>query len=103
MKQEYRLEDVRVRSYIALRNMYVLVHAVLFFLSLVLGAKARLSLLFKKICEKAQRFFEIAMFFHYAVADGIHRVLFGVPAQPMTEPADKPDRQLRFAFDRPPT
>jgi len=73
------------------------------FLSLVLGANARLSMLFKKICEKAQRFFEIATFFHYPVADGIHRVLFGVPAQPMTEPPDKPDRQLRFAFDRPPT
>ena len=47
-----------------------------------------LKVLFERVCDKAQRFYEIATFFHYAVADGIHRLLFAsrtgphLPAQP---------------------
>jgi len=51
---------------------------ILFFVSVVIGTRARLNLIFKKVCEKAKRFYEIAAFFHYAVADGIHRLLFGL-------------------------
>ncbi len=38
------VEDARVRSYRALRNTYVLDHAVFYLVSAVLGAKARLNL-----------------------------------------------------------
>jgi len=72
VKQAYRLEDVRVRSYVALRNVFALVLAVLYFVSVVIGAKAKLNLIFKRLCEKAKRFYEIATFYQYAVADGIH-------------------------------
>jgi len=78
VKQAQGLEDVRVRGYVALRNMYALVHAVLYFVSVVIGAKAKLNLIFsegvcdKRVCEKAKRFYEIATFYQYAVADGIH-------------------------------
>jgi hypothetical protein len=103
LKQAYRVEDVRVRRYTALRNTYVLVHAVMYFVSAVIGTKARLTILFKKLCEKAKRFFEIATFFHYAVADGIYRVLFGSPWRTSRPPAGPPDLQQRFAFARPPS
>ena len=103
LKQAYHMEDVRVRSYAALRNTYVLVHAVMYFVSVVIGTKARLTILFKKLCEKAKRFFEIATFFHYAVADGIHRVLFGSPLHSPRQPTGPPDLQRRFAFARPPS
>lgn len=78
IKQSYQLEDVRVRSYVALRNTVVLVHAVFYFISKILGQRLKLNILLKKICEKAQRFFEIPAFKCYAIADGIYKVLFSM-------------------------
>ena len=103
VKQAYRLEDVRVRSYVALRNMYAFVTAVLYFVSVVIGAKAKLSLIFKRVCEKAKRFYKIAMFYQYAVADGIHRLLFGSPGGPLPPPPPRDPGQLLLAFAKPPT
>ena len=64
--------------------------------------RVRLSCgLFEHVCEKAQRFYEIASFFRYAVADGIHRLLFGSPTGPRREARAQPEsgRQLMpFAF-----
>jgi hypothetical protein len=76
IKQAYNLEDVRVLSYSALRNMMVLVQAVFYFVSVELGKKLKLNILLKKIFEKAKRFFEIPDFKQYAIADGIYKVLF---------------------------
>jgi hypothetical protein len=76
IKQAYNLEDVRVLSYTALRNMMVLVQAVFYFVSVELGKKLKLNILLKKIFEKAKRFFEIPDFKQYAIADGIYKVLF---------------------------
>ena len=76
IKQAYNLEDVRVLSYTALRNMMVLVQAVFYFISVELGKKLKLNILLKKIYEKAKRFFEIPDFRQYAIADGIYRILF---------------------------
>jgi hypothetical protein len=103
VKQAYRLEDVRVRSYVALRNMYALVTAALYFVSVVIGTKAKLSLIFKRVCEKAKRFYEIATFYQYAVADGIHRLLFGSPGGPAPPPPPSDPGQLLLAFAKPPT
>lgn len=76
LKQSYNLEDIRVRSYTALRNVYALLNAVFFFVSVVLGTRSKLRLLFRELCVRARRFFEIASFYQYAIADGIHRLLF---------------------------
>ncbi len=76
IKQAYNLEDVRVLSYTALRNMVVLVQAVFYFVSVELGKKLKLNILLKRIYEKAKRFFEIPDFRQYAIADGIYRILF---------------------------
>ena len=76
IKQAYNLEDVRVLSYTALRNMMVLVQAVFYFVSVELGKKLKLNILLKKIFEKAKRFFEIPDFKQYAIADGIYKMLF---------------------------
>jgi hypothetical protein len=103
VKQAYRLEDVRVRSYVALRNVYALVTAVLYFVSVVIGTKAKLNLIFKQVCEKAKRFYEIATFYQYAVADGIHRLLFGSRGGPAPPPPSSDPGQLVLAFAKPPT
>ena len=76
LKQEYNLEDVRVRSYPGLRNTVSFLLAVFYFLSVYLGRKLKLNILLKKIYEKAKRFFQIPPFKHYALADGIFRILF---------------------------
>jgi hypothetical protein len=101
IKQSYHLEDVRVRSYAALRNTYVLVHAVFYFVSVVIGTKAKLNLIFKKVCEKAKRFYEIATFFQYAVADGIHRLLFASRTGPHEPEPARSEGQLVFDFLEP--
>lgn len=74
IKQAYQLEDVRVLSYTALRNIVVLVQAVFYFISVELGKKLKLNILLKKIFEKAKRFFEIPDFRQYAIADGIYKI-----------------------------
>ena len=71
IKQSYRLEDLRVRSDVALWNLYALVDAVFYFISVVIGASAKLNLIFKRVCEKARRFYEVAASFQYTIAAGI--------------------------------
>lgn len=101
IKQSYHLEDVRVRSYIALRNVYALVHAAFFFVSVIMGTQSKLNLIFKKICGKAKRFYEISAFFQYAIADGIHRTLFGSRTGPHPPPQQISSGQLAFGFLNP--
>jgi hypothetical protein len=101
IKQSYHLEDMRVRSYIGLRNTCALVHAIFYFVSVMIGAKAKLNLIFKKVCEKAKRFYEITPFFQCAIADGIHRLLFASRTGPHEPPTRPPTGQLAFPFLNP--
>jgi len=100
LKQAYALEDVRVRSYAALRSLYALLNAVFYFVSVILGAKAKRNLIFKKVCEKAKRFYEIATFYQYALADGLHRLLFAT--RHSAPPPPPPSKQLLLDFAKPP-
>lgn len=102
VKQSYNLEDLRVRSYTALRNLWVLVHAIFYFVSVVIGTRSKLSLIFKKVCEHAKRFYEIAAFYHYAVAAGIHRLLFASRRGYAPPPERPPSPQREFPFAQPP-
>lgn len=99
LKQEYHLEDIRVRRYNALRNTIVLVHAVFYFLSVYLGRSLKINILLKKILEKAKRFFQLPVFKHYAIADGIYRILFGVKwTQEKIPKEDSAQRVFKFAM-----
>jgi hypothetical protein len=100
LKQEYHLEDIRVRSYNSLRNTIALVHAVFYFLSVYLGRSIKIDILLKKILEKAKRFFQIPVFKHYAVADGIYRILFGAKweSSEKTLKENTGQRFFKFAF-----
>ncbi|MDO8489159.1 MAG: transposase [Candidatus Omnitrophota bacterium] len=100
LKQEYHLEDIRVRSYNSLRNTIALVHAVFYFLSVYLGRSLKINILLKKIMEKAKRFFQIPVFKHYAIADGIYRILFGAKWEsPDKIPKENTgQRFFKFAF-----
>ena len=71
-------------------------------LSVVIGAKAKLNLIFKRVCEKAKRLYEVASSYQYAVADGIHRLLFASRSGPRMPPPKVHTGQLVLPFLAPP-
>lgn len=75
IKQSYNLEDVRVRSYIAIRNITVIVNAIAYFTSIYMGLALKLKMMVHKIFILSKRFFGIPSFFNYAMADGIFELL----------------------------
>lgn len=75
IKQSYNLEDVRVRSYTAIRNTAAMVHAIAYFTSVYMGLSLKLKLCVQKIFILSKRFFGVPTFFQYAMADGIFELL----------------------------
>jgi hypothetical protein len=75
IKQSYNLEDLRVRSYISIRNTVAMVHAIAYFTSVYMGLSLKLKVAVQKIFILSKRFFGIPSFFHYAMADGICELL----------------------------
>ena len=63
--------------------------------------EGQLNLIFKKVCEKAKRFYEVTAFFQYAIADGIHRLLFASRTGPHEPPVRPVTGQLAFDFLNP--
>ncbi len=98
IKQGYKLEDIRVLKYVGLRNTAVLLSAVFFFISVILGIGLKLRILLKKIYEKAKRFFEIPPFKQYAICDGIYSILFGKNLSPPVC-RDEPIAQMVLPLD----
>lgn len=75
IKQSYNLEDFRVRSYVSIRNITVLVHAIAYFTSIYMGTKIKLNIMVQKIFILSKRIFGVPTFFNYAMADGIYELL----------------------------
>lgn len=75
IKQSYNLEDIRVRTYIGIRNITAMVHAIAYFSSVYMGMKLKLKILVQKIFILAKRFFGVPVFYNYAMADGIYELL----------------------------
>jgi len=75
IKQSYNLEDIRVQSYISIRNLTVIVHAIAYFTSIYMGMNLKLKIMVQKIFILSKRFFGIPTFFNYAMADGIFELL----------------------------
>lgn len=75
IKQSYNLEDVRVRSYTAIRNTVAMVHAIAYFTSVYMGLSLKLKVAVQKIFILSKRFFGVPTFFQYAMADGIAELL----------------------------
>lgn len=75
IKQSYNLEDIRVRTYNAIRNITAIVHAIAYFTSIYMGMNLKLKLMVQKVFILSKRFFGIPTFYHYAMADGIFELL----------------------------
>ena len=97
-KQSYQIEDVRVMSYERLRNMFCLVMAAMFFTSVVLGTKMKLSILVSHVFKAAKRLFGIPDFRYYALSDGLKAVLTRFPRRspPPGTGKSHPDQFLLF-------
>jgi hypothetical protein len=99
IKQCYNLEDIRVRHYVAIRNMAVLILAVSYFAAVWLGDNLKLKMLMERIYLVSKRFFGVPTFFNYAIADGLYNLLFADKAGiGDVVKAKKPDFQLCFNF-----
>lgn len=99
IKQCYNLEDIRVRSYISIRNTVVLVLAVSYFAAVYLGHNIKLRLLVERVFLVSKRFFGVPSFFNYAIADGIYNLLFPDKTALLgLSPDGIDDFQLHFEF-----
>ncbi|MBF0369358.1 MAG: transposase [Magnetococcales bacterium] len=74
VKQSYSLEDIRVLTYERLQNMVVLVNAVAFFTTVILGTRLKLDILATHLTKASKRVFGVPDFRFYALADGIREV-----------------------------
>jgi len=99
IKQCYNLEAIRVRHYVSIRNLVVLILAVAYFAAVYLGDNLKLKMLVERIYLVSKRFFGVPTFFNYAIADGLYNLLFpdktGIHNGLRTK---KPEFQLRFSF-----
>ncbi|MFQ6093927.1 MAG: hypothetical protein ACE5OR_14850 [bacterium] len=98
IKQSYNLEDIRVRTYTAIRNLVVLVLAVSYFAAVYLGQNLKLKILVERIFLVSKRFFGVPSFFNYAMADGLHNLLFPDKTGLKTKRGNTEDFQLCFSF-----
>jgi len=97
-KQSYNLEDIRVLRYRRLCNLTALVLAASYFAAVHLGDRLRLAVLTRRVLRAARRFYGIASFRYYAIADGISYILNRLGKGPLCSSAPPPDdRQLCFS------
>jgi hypothetical protein len=75
VKQSYKVEDIRVQTYVRLQNMMALVLAAAFFAAVHIGGKLKLVTLSAIIIKASKRIFGVAAFRYYAIADGIKELL----------------------------
>jgi hypothetical protein len=75
IKQSYKLEDIRVQTYIRLQNMMALVCAAAYFTTVHIGGRLKLATLTAIIIRASKRIFGVAPFRYYAIADGIKELL----------------------------
>lgn len=75
VKQCYGLENVRVRKYEALRNLFAILQAVVYFATAWMGQYARHGILAHHAITAAKRFFGSPEFVYYAIADGVGEIL----------------------------
>ena len=75
VKQSYRLEDIRVRSYRSLKNLVALVLCAAYFAAVHLGEALHLRALTHNVIRAAKRIFGVPDFHYHAIADGIAAIL----------------------------
>jgi hypothetical protein len=86
LKQSYKLEDIRVLKYQSLKNLVALVLAASYFVATYLGDRLKVAILARRVMKAAKRFFGIAPFRYYALADGVAAILVRATRGPLCAP-----------------
>ena len=86
LKQSYNLEDIRVLTYQRLKNLVALVLAASHFVATYLGDRLKVAILARRVMRTAKRFFGIAPFRYYALADGVAAILARATRGPLCAP-----------------
>ena len=100
IKQEYGLENIRVHSYNAIRNMASLVLACAYFATVWLGRHLKRQVLAEHIMHLNKRLNEVPQFCAYAISSGIKRAFsaFGRLVRNMTHIASKTKKEDRVQY-----
>jgi len=93
LKQSYDFENIRVLTYVRLRNMAALLLAAIYFITTVLDSESKLKILASHLLQSAKRVFGIPDFRYYALSDGVHNVLKNCPGI-FSHHHEKPPGQL---------
>jgi len=101
IKTSYELENVRVLSYQALRNLMALLLGVLFFSACVLDHDTRLRVMAGYVERAAKRVFGVPDFKYYALADGLRALFARHPAPPATRITRDRTKQLALELAHP--
>lgn len=98
-KQSYNLEDIRVLRYRGLCTLIVLVLAASYFAAVYMGDRLKLSVLTRRVLKSVKRFYRIASYRYYAIADGIAYILRRLGKEPIVPRIrEVDDRQLTFSL-----
>lgn len=101
IKTSYELENVRVLTYQALRNLMALLLGVLFFSACVLDHDMRLRVMAGYVERAAKRVFGVPNFKYYALADGLRALFARHPGPPIARISTQGPKQLRLDLAHP--
>jgi len=79
LKQSYDFENIRVLTYVRLRNMATLLLAAIYFITTVIDSTSKLKIMATHLLQSAKRVFGIPDFRYYALSDGLHNVFKACP------------------------
>ena len=97
LKQSYDFENIRVLSYVRLKNMAAILLAAIYFITTVLDSSSKLKILTSHLLKSAKRIFGIPDFKYYAISDGLYNVFQNCPGNLQTC-KKKPPGQIKIDF-----
>ena len=98
LKQTYDFENIRVLSYVRLRNMAALLLAAIYFNCVVLDTAQKLKILTGHVLKAAKRVFGIPDFKYYAISDGICAIFKRFPLTTYTKVHERNSSQGILQF-----
>jgi len=79
LKQSYDFENIRVLTYVRLKNLAALLLCALYFITTVIDTASKLKIMASHLLQSAKRVFGIPDFRYYALSDGVQNVLKTCP------------------------
>jgi len=74
LKQSYDFENIRVLTYVRLKNLAALLLCALYFITTVIDSASKLKIMASHLLHSAKRVFGIPDFKYYALSDGLCNV-----------------------------